>query len=79
MIFLWSACRFAAAYNRAQLALVALSFRLAAARVFHFAAVTRAHAGTPDSLTRSLETVKLRPGAHTPSERPYRKNQNEKG
>jgi hypothetical protein len=72
-------CRFAAAYDRAKLALVALNFRLAAARVFHFAAVTRADAGTSDSLTGSLETIKLRPGAPTPSERRYRKSQNEKG
>src|SRR6185312_11244429 len=50
-----------------------------AARAFHFAAVTRADAGTPDSLARGLETLKFGPGAHTPSERRTDKNQNEKG
>jgi hypothetical protein len=42
-------------------------------------AVTRADAGAPDSLTRSLETVKFGPGVHTPSERRYREGQNRKG
>jgi len=55
--------------NRAKLALVALSFRLAATRVSHFAAVARADAGTSDSLTGRLETVKLSPCAHAPSKR----------
>jgi hypothetical protein len=68
---------FAAAYDRAKLALVALSFRLAATRVSHFAAVARADAGTSDSLTGRLETVKLSPCAHAPSERRYHESQNE--
>ena len=60
-----------------QLALVALSVRLAATRVSHFAAVARADAGTSDSLTGRLETVKLSPCAHAPSERRYHESQNE--
>src|SRR5689334_21627016 len=62
--------------NRAKLALVALSFRLAATRASHFAAVARADAGTSDSLTGRLETVKLSPCAHAPSERRYHESQN---
>ena len=71
--------RLTATNDRAQLALVAHSFRFAVARIFHFAAITRADAGTPDSLARGLETLKFGPGAHTPSERRTDKNQNEKG